>query len=182
MGLLVIGSTLGGYVIDFPCSILDKYVVLILQKNRGQLQYGYRSMAYNSVDDGSWRGDTDMSPVCTFWNLYDGLVDLGMDRVMSMICMSAGADRCLAVLAHAEDVRPRHTFHCTHFVSICGAFHPFLYERAKKVFIPHKCRVIVVHHQDDRLCKWPPVEAAWREIREGMSLSLIHISEPTRPY
>ena len=46
MRLLVIGSTLGGYVIDMPCSILDNYVVLILQKNRGQLQYGYRAMAY----------------------------------------------------------------------------------------------------------------------------------------
>ena len=169
MRLLVIGSTLGGYVIDFPCSILEKYVVLMLQKNRGQLQYGYRSMAYNSGEDGSWTGDTDMSPVCTFWNLYDGLVDLGMDPVMSMIGMSAGVDRCLAVLAHAEEVRRRHRFTCTHFVSICGAFHPFLYERAKEVFILHRCRVIVVHHQDDWLCKWPPVQAAWQEIREGMS-------------
>ena len=42
MRLLVIGSTLGGYVIDVPCSILDKYVVLILQKNKGPLQYGDR--------------------------------------------------------------------------------------------------------------------------------------------
>ena len=33
MRLLVIGSTLGGYVIDTPSSILDDYVVLILQKN-----------------------------------------------------------------------------------------------------------------------------------------------------
>ena len=63
---IFIGSTLGGYVIDFPSSILEKYVVLMLQKNRGQLQYGYRSMAYNSGEDGSWRGDTDMSPVCSF--------------------------------------------------------------------------------------------------------------------
>ena len=30
MRLLVVGSTLGGYVIDFPSSILDKYVVLML--------------------------------------------------------------------------------------------------------------------------------------------------------
>ena len=122
MRMLVVGSTLRGYVIDMPCSILDDFAVLILQRNRGQLQYGYRSMAYNSEDYASWSGDTDMSPVYTFWNLYDGLVDLGMDRVMSMIGMSAGADRCLAVLAHAEDVRPHHSFQCTHFVSICGAF------------------------------------------------------------
>ena len=67
---------------------MDDFVVLILHKNRGQLQYGYRSMAYNGEDDASWSGDTDMSPVYTFWNLYDGLVELGMDRAMSMIGMS----------------------------------------------------------------------------------------------
>ena len=127
--LLVIGVTLGGWPVDIPCSILNDFVVLILQRNKGQPQYGYRSMAYNSEDDASWSGDTDMSPVHTFWKLYDGPVDLGMDRVMTMIGMSAGVDRCLAVLAHAEEARPRHSFQCTHFVSICGAFHPFLYER-----------------------------------------------------
>ena len=189
MRLLVIGSTLGGYVIDVPCSILDKYVVLILQKNKGPLQYGYRLVRYNSCDDGSWTGDTDMGPVRTFWNLYDGLVDLGMDRVMSMIGMSAGVDRCLAVLAHAAEVRPRHRFTCTHFVSICGAFHPFLYEWAKEIFILHRCRVIVVHHKDDWLCKWPPVQAAWEEIREGMSrkgneptVYVAKLSMKTHPY
>ena len=36
MRLLVIGSTLGGYVVDMPCSILDDLVVLILQKNKGR--------------------------------------------------------------------------------------------------------------------------------------------------
>ena len=168
MRLLVIGSTLGGYVVDMPCSILDDFVVLILQKNRGQLQYGYRSMAYNGEDDASWNGDTDMIPVNTFWNLYDGLVELGMTRSMSMIGMSAGVDRCLAVLAHAGDARPRHKFVCTHFVAICGAFHSFLYKRAKDVFISHRSRVIVVHHQDDKLCPWPPVEVAWEDIRRGM--------------
>ena len=25
-----------------------------------------------------------------------------------------------------------------------------------------------MHHQEDRLCKWPPVQAAWEEIRECM--------------
>ena len=168
MRLLVIGSTLGGYVIDFPSFILEKYVVLILKVNDGQRQYGYRLVSYNSCDDGSWTGETDMDPVRSFWKLYDGLVDLGMDRVMSMIGMSAGVDRCLAVLAHAAEVGPRYGFTCSHFVSICGAYHPFLYKRAKEIFITQRCRVIVVHHKDDRLCEWPPVQAAWEEIQQGM--------------
>ena len=155
--LLVIGSTLGGYVIDMPRSVLDDFIVVISQRTRRRLQYGYRALPYNGEDNASWDGDTDMVPVYAFWNIVDCLVDLRMTKVMSMIGMSAGVDRCLALLGHVGDAQPRHHVVCSHFVAICGAFHSFLYDLVQDVFTSHRSRIIVVHHEDDTLCLWPPV-------------------------
>ena len=69
-----------------------------------------------------------MDPVYAFWNIVDCLVDLRMHKVMSMIGMSAGVDRCPALLGHVDDVQHRHHVVCSHFVAICGAYHSFLYK------------------------------------------------------
>ena len=87
-----------------------------------------------------------------------------MTPIMSMIGMSAGVDRCLSVLAHASDAQQDVKIVCSHFVAICGAFHSFLFKLAKKVSMYQQTRIIVVHHEDDSLCPWPPVEQAWEDI------------------
>ena len=103
--LLVVGSTLNGGLIDVPGFILDAFIVLILRRNKGRLQYGYRMLPYNGGDPASWDGETDKIPVRSFWEIVDCLLALGMTPVMSMIGMSAGVDRCLSVLAHSSDAQ-----------------------------------------------------------------------------
>ena len=63
---MVIGSTLGGAVIDIPSSVLDDSIVVIFPRNTGRQQYGYREVPYNSVDEASWDGNTDMDLVFAF--------------------------------------------------------------------------------------------------------------------
>ena len=166
--LMVIGSTLGGALFDIPSFVLDDFIIVMLPCNKGKQQYGYREVPYNSVDEASWDGGTDMDPVIAFWDIVDCLVELQMTNVMSMVGMSAGVDRCLSLLAHVDVVQPRNRVVCSHFVAICGAYHSFLYKLAKRVFLADWSRIIVVHHVDDTLCRWPEVKWAWEDIRKDM--------------
>ena len=102
--------------------------------------------------------------------LAHSLKEWGLRGELACIGPSAGVDHILSIVVALFNARRTHNtgFRVTYFIAIAGVYHPTLYTNARELFIEDGTHIIILHHDGDTLCPWPPVQRFWTDLDRAM--------------
>ena len=174
--ILVVGSTLGGWVPSFPVGYSDQLVIMILMPKSGKIQhYSICNCPYITGQSATWRADVDLDAIATYVEVLKDLQTCCTAcKTLSFLGISAGvlSTMALANATISDDtlaLKPRQVF------LVAGAWHPKVHTAFLDSIARSRLQVLVLNHEHDCYCAWSDQRMFWCSIKSCDVHIALHI-------